>query len=173
MDMDGHIKEAIAGRASEGWWDPTANQQAEFCAENGVPQEYAEGWPGGDVPNEPNTWQAVIKALPTDASDELLKSYASMGYTRDGHRASWQESTLATARKKCTQLVTATTPEEQDEIAGEGARNLPTESVRILLLGQSAVASAYFGPLKDNPTISNAANYCVGIAVSSASGAQP
>jgi hypothetical protein len=170
MDVEG-IKNAVATKLAE-WWEPTPEDQTKFCTDHNVPAEYAEGYPGGDVPNEPGTWQGVIAKLPDDASDELLKQYHGMGYTRDGHRASWTKAMLDEARKKCTDLKDASTPEDQDAIAGDGARNLPTETVRILLLGQGAGNTAYFGPLKNNPTISNAANFCVGIEVSSASGQQ-
>ena len=157
-----HLKAAVAALEDAPWYDPTEAQKDAFCAKSGFPREYADGWPGAPEPNAPGTWQKIIAALPKDASDQLIQEYAGMGFTRDGHRACWTRFMLANARSKCALLEAATTPEEQDAIAGDGARNLPTPSVRILLMGYSACPQAYYGPLAQNPTISNAASYCTG-----------
>lgn len=157
-----HLKAAVAALEDAPWYDPTEAQKDAFCQKTGFPREYADGWPGEPTPNLPKTWQGYIPPLPKDASDALIQEYHGMGFCRDGHRACWTKFMLADARAKCALLEVATTPEEQDAIAGQGARNLPTPVVRILLLGYAAVPSAFYGPLSQNPTISNAANYCVG-----------
>lgn len=143
------------------WWNPSTADQLKFCVATGFPKEYAAGWPGG-VPNEPNTWQGKIAPLSQNATDDEIRTYHGMGFVRDGHRNSWTMTMLIDARTKCDQLKAATTPAEQDAIAGAGASNLPSESVRILLMGQGAGNSAYYGPLKDDPTVSNCASFCVG-----------
>jgi hypothetical protein len=165
-----HLKAALSALEDAPWYDPSETQKDAFCAKTGFPREYADGWPGAPTPNEPKTWQGYIPALPVDASDAALMEYHGMGFTRDGHRASWTALMLSSARRKCYDLELATTPAEQDSIAGPGASNLPTPIVRMLLLGQSADPSAYYGPLRNNPTIANAASYCCGTLFPSTSG---
>lgn len=168
-----HLKAALAALEDVPWYDPSETQKDAFCAKTGFPRAYADGWPGAPTPNEPGTWQKKIAPLPVDASDAAIMEYHGMGFTRDGHRACWTELMLADARSKCALLEKATTPEEQDAIAGPGARNLPTPTVRILLLGYAAGPQAYYGPLRNDPTISNAASFCTGTMNPSTGGTTP
>lgn len=165
-----HLKAALAALEDAPWYDPTEAQKDAFCAKTGFPREYADGWPGDPTPNAPGTWQKKIAPLPADASDALIEEYHGMGFCRDGHRACWTAFMLADARSKCALLEQATTPEEQDAIAGAGARNLPTPCVRILLTGYAAGPQAYYGPLAQNATISNAASYCAGTLIPATGG---
>lgn len=157
-----HLRAAAAALEAAPWYDPTEAQKDAFCTKTGFPRDYADGWPGQPTPNEPGTWQKIIAALPANAPDDAIMEYAGMGFTRDGRRTCWTAFMLADARSKCALLELATTPQDQDRIAGSGASNLPTPVVRILLLGYAAGPQAYYGPLRNAATISNAANFCVG-----------
>jgi hypothetical protein len=155
---------------STDWWNPTPEDQVAFCTKYGFDPALAAGYPGEPTVNAKDTYQKKIAPLAADASDSAIKEYAGMGFTRDGRRACWTAFMLADARAKCGLIGLAGSPSEADKIA-QGAGNMDPEITRILLMGYAAVVQAFYGPLVTNQSVSNAANYCVGTAMSSASGA--
>lgn len=164
----------LAAADTTAWYSPTEAEKEAFCTKTGFQHQYVDGYPGTPEPCEPGTWQRRILPLAApgggDLSEDQIKEYHGMGFTIDGIRACWTAQQLTDARRKCHDLELASSPEAINAIAGDGAYALTVPVLQVLIMGAGDGATAYFGPLGKNPTITNAANYCVGTLDPSTSG---